>query len=341
MSSPVSGNPTLAQRVARVLPALTPSHRRMADWVLAHPLHAATMPIDELAATVGVSVATANRFARALKFEGYAQFRAALVLGFETTLAPVEKLRSRLARSATAAEVCAGVLADIEQNIEATRQALDPQACEAAVEAILRARRVYVVGYGASSWLAGLLQRGLDPYHDNVLSLSTIESASFAAKALARAQAGDLLIAIAYPRYLADTVRLAQQAHEGGMTVLALTDRVTSPLAPLATMCLYADVDSHYFASSEASALPLIEALCSAVAHRAKGSVKAATQLAESVLPWLHGGERGSPRGATQGTAPAGRSQRAAGRRAASRKAARTASGTTSRTTSRTSRTSK
>jgi DNA-binding MurR/RpiR family transcriptional regulator len=312
-------NPALAQRIARVLPALTPSHRQIADWVLAHPLHAATMPIDELAATVGVSVATANRFARALEFEGYAQFRAALVLGFEATLAPVEKLRSKLERSASVAELCVGVLADIEHNIAATRQAIDPQACERAVEAILRAKRVYVVGFGASSWLAGLLQRGLDPYCDNVQSLATMESASFAAKVLARAQVADLLVAIAFPRYLADTILLAGQAREAGIPVLALTDRVTSPLASLGTVTLYAKVDSHYFAASEASALPLIEALCSAVAHRAKGSVKAATQLAESVLPWLHDADDTNARAGTHIAVPGGRRKRAAPKRATPR----------------------
>jgi DNA-binding MurR/RpiR family transcriptional regulator len=290
MTAP-SGNPAMAQRIAGALPTLTRSHRQIADWVLAYPLRAATMPIDELAAAVGVSVATANRFARALEFEGYAQFRAALVMGFEATLAPVEKLRSKLERSAGVADVCASTLADIQRNIELTRQALDPQACERAVDAILRAQRVYVLGFGASSWLAGLLQRGLDLYCDNVQLLATVESASSAAKVLARARPGDLVVAIAYPRYLADTVLLARMAHEIGVPVLALTDRVTSPLAPLASIVLYAHSDSHYLAASEASVLPLIEAVCSAVAHRAKGSVQAATRLAESVLPWLHGGD--------------------------------------------------
>ena len=60
----------MAQRVARVLPSLTRAHRGMADFVLAHPLRVATMPIDELAAATGVSIATANRFARALEFDG-------------------------------------------------------------------------------------------------------------------------------------------------------------------------------------------------------------------------------------------------------------------------------
>ena len=102
--SRIQGNPSMAQRVARVLPSLTRAHRGMADFVLAHPLRVATMPIDELAAATGVSIATANRFARALEFDGYPQFRAALVLGFESTLAPVDKLRDRLESPATAAD---------------------------------------------------------------------------------------------------------------------------------------------------------------------------------------------------------------------------------------------
>ena len=68
-------NPAMARRIGDRLPSLTPSHRQIAEYVLAHPLLAATLPINELAAAVGVSVATANRFARALDFEGYPQFR--------------------------------------------------------------------------------------------------------------------------------------------------------------------------------------------------------------------------------------------------------------------------
>ncbi|MBA2674755.1 MurR/RpiR family transcriptional regulator [Ramlibacter sp.] len=286
---------TMAQRIARMLPSLTRSHRRMADYVLAHPLQAATMPIDELAATVEVSVATANRFARALEFEGYPQFRAALVLGFESTLAPVEKLRTKLARNASVAEVLGGVLGDIQRNLEATRQALDEASARKAVQAILAAERIYIIGYGASSWLGGLMQRNLDPYCDNVQLLANIESPSYAARVLARARPADLVVAISFPRYFSDTILLARRAREARIPVLALTDRVTSPLAPLASIALYAQADCQYFANSEATVAALIEALCSAVAHSTKGTVKAATQLTESVLPWLETGHDTRP----------------------------------------------
>ncbi|HBD34953.1 MAG TPA: MurR/RpiR family transcriptional regulator, partial [Cupriavidus sp.] len=78
----------ISERIARALPTLTPAHQRMAQYVLENPFRAATMRIDEFATAVDVSVATANRFARALGFEGYPQFRTELVRGFEATLAP-------------------------------------------------------------------------------------------------------------------------------------------------------------------------------------------------------------------------------------------------------------
>jgi DNA-binding MurR/RpiR family transcriptional regulator len=289
MMATFPGNPSMAQRIARALPTLTRSHQQVAKYVLAHPLQVATMPIDELAATVGVSLATANRFARALEFDGYPQFRAALVLGFEATLAPVEKLRSKLEHPATVNDVFDSALSEIARNLEATRQSLDAQSCEQAVDAILKARRIFIIGYGSSSWLGGLLQRQLDLYCDNVQLLASIEGSSNGARMLSRLRPQDLVIAIAFPRYFSDTVLLASRAHEAGVPVLALTDTPASPLASMATVALYAQTDSPYFSNSEASVLALIEALCSAVSHCAKGSLQAAARLTESVLPWLDG----------------------------------------------------
>jgi DNA-binding MurR/RpiR family transcriptional regulator len=289
------GNPSMVQRIARVLPTLTRSHRQIADYVLAHPLQAAILPIDELAATVGVSLATANRFARALEFDGYAQFRAALVTGFEATLAPVEKLRNKLERPELVASVFAASFAESQRNIELTRQALDAQSCEQAVQAILGAQRIYIAGYGSSAWLGGLLQRALDPYCENVHLLASMEGSSSGARVLTRLKPTDLLIGIAFPRYFSDTLLLVRRARDAGVPVLALTDKVSSPLAPLATVAIYAHTESQYFANSETTVLAVVEALCSAVAHRA-GSVKAATELAEAVLPWLDGNDPGRRR---------------------------------------------
>ncbi|PIK72969.1 hypothetical protein CS379_11010 [Methylobacterium frigidaeris] len=192
-------------------------------------------------------------------------------------------------RPADPASVFDATFAAIARNLEATRGSLDAGACERAVAAIRAARRVYVLGFGSSSWPAGLLARNLDLARQDVHLLATVEGPAFAARALRRLTADDLVIVLATPRYFADTVRLATQGQESGATVLALTDGPHSPVAARATITLSVRTDSRYFAASDASLAALVEALSSAVAHASGDLVAAATRLTESVLPWLDG----------------------------------------------------
>src|SRR5579871_4545041 len=142
----------IAARIAAAMPTLTPIHQRMGEYVLANLFRAATMRIDELASVVGASVASANRFARALGFDGYPQFREALVRGFEATLAPVERLRSAQESPASGAGLFGASLEQAELNLRFTRQSIDGEAAAAAVDAILSARRVYLIGSGTSAF---------------------------------------------------------------------------------------------------------------------------------------------------------------------------------------------
>ncbi|MGN6579436.1 MAG: MurR/RpiR family transcriptional regulator [Bordetella sp.] len=277
----------IAERIARAQPGLSRTQHKMAEYVLAHPFRVATMTIDEFASAAGVSVATANRFARALDLPGYPQFRAELARGFEAALEPVEKLRTELAQHATAAQVFAAVLEEDIANARRNLQALNADACERAVEAVLKAERVFIIGFGASGYLAGLLQRGLCMHLRSVESMAGPGGVSHAARQMSRMNPSDLVIAIAFPRYLTDTITLAKAARRAGATVLALTDKPTSPLAPEASIALYAHSARQLTVNSETAVLSLIEALSAAVAYRAKNSVAAVANVTESVMPWL------------------------------------------------------
>ena len=284
----------IAAHIAKVMPTLTPIHRRMGEYVLANLFRAATMRIDELANVVGASVATANRFARALGFDGYPQFREALVRGFEATLAPVERLRSAQESLAPGDDLVDASLEQAASNLNATRTAIDRAAADAAVEAIIAARRVFVLGYGASAFLAGLMEHGLTPYHDNVQSLALMGGPTHAARRLFASNEGDLVIGIAFPRYVEDTIELARRAASRGARVMALTDGPHSPLAQFASLSLYIRADRRLAANADSAVLAVIEALCDAVAYRTKRSVKAAAEVSEFVLPWLFDPQTGS-----------------------------------------------
>ncbi|WP_459694314.1 MurR/RpiR family transcriptional regulator, partial [Achromobacter xylosoxidans] len=102
-------------------------------------------------------------------------------------------------------------------------QSLDAAACEQAVQAILAADRVFIIGFGASGFLAGMLQRGLCMHLHSVESLAGPGGVSHAARQMSRMTSKDLVIAIGFPRYLADTVTLAGAAKQAGVPVLVLT----------------------------------------------------------------------------------------------------------------------
>ena len=276
------------ERIAKAMAEFTPSQRQMAEYVLVHSFQAATMSIDELAEAAGVSVATANRFAGALGFSGFPAFRAEWVRGFENALAPVEQGHDELTHKASCAEVMAASLSDTLANLETIRQSLPANACEQAVAAILGARRVLVVGFGDSGYLAGMLAHGLELYRPQVQSLADVGGVAHGVRTLSRLQAQDVVVPIAFPRHLKDTIVIARKAKECGARIVALTDSPISPLAPFGEPTLYVPAAGRFAVTSNSTIHAVIEALCAAVAHHAKNSVESSVAMTEAVLPWLY-----------------------------------------------------
>ena len=278
---------SIEERIAKAMPELTLSYRQIADYVLAHAFRAATMTIDELAEAAGVSVATANRFAHTLGFAGFPAFRAELVRGFESMLAPVEKMRDELTRKASSAEVMAASLSDTLANLETVRASLPAGMCEQIVAAILGARRVLVAGFGTSGYLAGMLAHGLELHCAQAQSLAGVGGPAHGVRTLFRLQAQDLLVVISFPRYVKDSIVIARKARERGARIVALTDSPTAPVVAFSDMALYVGAASRFGATSDSTVHAVIEALCAAVARHAKNSVKSAAAMTEFVLPWL------------------------------------------------------
>lgn len=275
-------------RIGQHYLTLSKAHRKTADYVLSNVFRSATMSIDELANAVGISIATANRFARALGYDGYPQFRAELVSGFEAMLAPIDNLRNEVQRPSSSAEIMAGLLNEDISNLEATRRSLSPEQCNAAVRMIAKAERIFIVGYGASSFLAGLMAHGLEAYCQTLQCSIGAGGPSNVARQLFKYGKKDLVIGISFPRYSDDTVTLLKQVKKKNIPILCITDGPKSPLASLSELTLYAQTRRQFSPNSEGAALCLIEALCSAIAHQTKSAVHSASEMTSFMLPWIH-----------------------------------------------------
>lgn len=280
---------SVMRRIASVAPDLPPALRKVADYLLRHPLKAATLTIEELAQATQTSPAAVNRLARAVDFGGYIGLKAALLATLHDLVSPVDKLKTQLEQRPAGQFGLQEQLDAAAANLAATGQNNPSAAFDAAASALANARRVYALGLGNSAYLAGLAATNLAPFCD-ALALGMDGGNENAAFRLVSITEKDVLLAISLPRYTIDTVQLARFARERGACVLAITDSPASPLCEVAQHVLYAPAEHPMLTSSFSAVLALVEALVSAVMTRNKDAVRLSAELTESVLGYLHVG---------------------------------------------------
>lgn len=262
------------------------SNRAIAEHLLRNPVHGSSQSIEDLAAASGVSTATLSRFARALGYRGYPDLRAALADTLQSVLRPVEKLRGALARSEED-DPLRSSLQDSLSNLRATAEGLDPAALGRVVKRLSESACVYVLGFGLSAHLAALLTLGLQPFCRQLVNVVEYGGTEVAAGRLMNLEASDTLLAISFPRYAADAIHLTRYAVDRGAGIIALTDSVASPLAPLADEILIAHSSHPVLSSSNVAALLVIEALVTALMVSNGTNVEKAARLTEAISAYL------------------------------------------------------
>ncbi|MDE6837955.1 MAG: MurR/RpiR family transcriptional regulator, partial [Acutalibacter sp.] len=163
-----------------------------------------------------------------------------------------------------------------------TREDLDSTAFYQAVDALISARKVYVMGAGSSLALATFLAHYFRLIFDTVqLVEATSEASVF--QQLVRAGEGDAILAISFPRYSKKAAKALKYASSRGMTAIAVTDSPQSPLAEGASHLLLAQSDMVSFVDSLVGPLSLLNALIVTVAIRKKAEVVETLRHIESI----------------------------------------------------------
>jgi len=289
MSPVLKPTTDLANRIASLYSSLSAGHRKAADFVLLHPLDTATMTIEGLAEKSGASTATVTRFVRALGYGGYGEFRTALSDALKFAMAPVHNLADAHGLAASPYATLIGALKHQAANLDAAIGALDEAVVARAATLLLGARRIFVVGAGASHHVASFLEEGLALYLDaDVIFAASRGGPERAIRHMLSAGPGDLVVAIAMPRYSRTTLELCSFAKKRDVPVLALTDGLTSPLAVIADLSFFAPAGSRLLPNSPSAIFALADALITLVARERPDAVEALKGLSESLLWSFH-----------------------------------------------------
>lgn len=233
--------------------------RLLARYITESYDKAAYMTASRLGKTVGVSESTVVRFATVLGFDGYPGMQRAMqemVLNRLTSVQRIEVANDRIGNQ----DIISTVLQADADKLRKTAELVDRNAFDASVQAILAAKRIYVLGARSAAPLANFLGYYLNFMFDNV-QIVTASGASEMFEKLFRVSSDDVVIAFSFPRYSAATVKGAQYCRTTGATVIGFTDSALSPLGQHSDHVLLAKSDMVSLVDSLTAPLSLINAL--------------------------------------------------------------------------------
>ena len=245
---------------------MSKSHKRIATYIMDHYDQAVFMTAATLGKEVEASESTVVRFASGLGFDGYPEFQKALEAWVKSEWNGVAKVGMKYGRSSQS-DILTDVLnADI-QKIADTLQNVDIDSFELAVDTILKAKHVYIVGLRSCQPLADFLSFYLNMIRGDIINVRTTSMTELFEQMI-RLDPDDVVIGISFPRYSMRTLKAMEFANDRNAKVIAITDSVHSPMNLYSSCNLCARSDMVSIVDSLVAPLSLINALVVAMCIR-------------------------------------------------------------------------
>ena len=255
--------------------------KRIANYILESYDKAAFMTASRLGKTVSVSESTVVRFAAELGYDGYPSMQCSLQKMIRNRLTSVQRIEVSNDRIGDQDLLSSVLQSDIEK-IRLTLEEVDRQSFDRAVDAIVSARKIYIMGVRSSASLATFLSFYFNLIFDNVISVAA-NTASEVFETMLRVGAEDVVIGVSFPRYSSRTVQAMNFARDRGATTIAITDSEASPLAPISNYTLKARSDMASFVDSLVAPLSLVNALLVAVSRKKNDDLAHTFQTLEDI----------------------------------------------------------
>lgn len=271
----------LLKYIEERMPTFSKGQKLIAGYVLEHYDKAAYMTASKLGALVNVSESTVVRFAIELGFDGYPALQRSLQEFIRNRLTAVQRMEvtNNLIGDG---DILRNVLLSDAEKIKHTLENIDRDSFERAVDKIIDADNVYIIGVRSSSSLANFLNFNLSMIRERVQFVQTTSGSEMFEKIL-RISANDVMIAISFPRYSNGIINAVGYAKESGADVIALTDSTSSPIAAHADELLIAKSDMASFVDSLVAPLSIINALIVAISKKKQDELNVVFEKLENI----------------------------------------------------------
>lgn len=271
----------LLARINRQYPKLSKGQKHLANYIIEHYDKAVFLTAAKLGQEVGVSESTTVRFATQLGYDGFPQFHRALEELVRNRLNSIQRMEFTYGR-VPQSEILDTVLQSDVEKIKMTLEQMDHSAFNLAVDTILRAKTIYIVGIRSCAPLASFLSFYLNLIFDDVRLLHT-NSSSEIFEQMIRIGEKDVIIGISFPRYSMRTLKAMEFANNRKAKVITLTDSVHSPMNLYSSCNLIARSDMASIVDSLVAPLSVINALVVALCMRKQKDVMHTLESMEKI----------------------------------------------------------
>ena len=244
------------------------------------------MTAHRLGQTVGVSESTVVRFAVELGYDGYPSMQKAMqemVLNRLTSVQRMGVTNDRIGNQ----DVLTTVLQSDADKLRQTNETVSREDFNASVQAILNARRIYILGVRSASALAHFMGYYMNYMFDNVHVVTT-SGASEIFEKLVNVTSEDVVIAFSFPRYSAATVKGVQYCRSVGAKIIGITNSQLSPLGQISDHVLVAKSDMVSLVDSLVAPLSVVNALIVALAASREQAMEKTFDTLEKVWEEYH-----------------------------------------------------
>ena len=271
----------LILRIEEKYNKMSKGQRRLADYVRENYDKVVFLTAAKLGETVGVSESTVVRFAIQLGYKGYPGFQKALEELVRNKLNSIQRMEVTYGRISQS-EILETVLQTDIEKIKQTLAVIDHKAFDLAIDTILEAKRIYVIGIRSCAPLASFLSFYLNLICENVTVVDT-NSSSEIFEQLIRISGDDVIIGISFPRYSMRTLKALEFASNRKAKVITLTDSIHSPMNLYSSCNLIARSDMASIVDSLVAPLSVINALVVALCMKKQDEVVDTLETLEEI----------------------------------------------------------
>lgn len=271
----------LINRINEKYSSMSKGQKLLSTYITDNYDKAVFLTAEKLGKVVGVSESTVVRFATHLGYRGYPEFQKALEELVRNKLNSIQRMEVTYGRISQS-KILDTVLQSDAEKIKSTLEQIDQNAFESALDIILNAKNIYIVGIRSCAPLASFMSFYFNLMFDNVHLLHT-SSSSELFEQMVRISEEDVIIGISFPRYSMRTLKAMEFANNRNAKVITLTDSVHSPMNLYSSCNLIAKSDMASIVDSLVAPLSVINALIVALCMRKQSEVAETLEALEDI----------------------------------------------------------